>query len=79
MVKARDMGNYYRIPSDNRDLNYDSYFVEGIVETSAKEDYTSHNTRILNVSEIKELLLKVDYVQNELNDAGYEKSAYNGF
>jgi UDP-glucose 4-epimerase len=79
MVKAQDMGNYYRIPSDNRDLNYDSFFVKGIIETSAKEDYTSHNTKILNVPEIKKLLLKVDYVQNELNAAGYEKSAYNGF
>jgi UDP-N-acetylglucosamine 4,6-dehydratase/5-epimerase len=79
MVKAEDMGNYYRIPSDNRDLNYDSYFVEGIVETSAKEDYTSHNTNILSVPQIKKLLLKLDYVQNELKAIGNEKSAYNGF
>jgi UDP-glucose 4-epimerase len=79
MVKAEDMGNYYRIPSDNRDLNYDSYFVEGIIETSAKEDYTSHNTKILKVPEIKELLLKLDYIQNELNSGGYDKSPYNGF
>jgi UDP-N-acetylglucosamine 4,6-dehydratase/5-epimerase len=79
MVKARDLGDYYRIPSDNRDLNYDSFFVEGLVETSAKEDYTSHNTKILTVPEIKELLLKVDYVRNALNDTGYEKSSYNGF
>ena len=79
MVKAENIGNYYRIPSDNRDLNYDSYFIRGVVETSASEDYTSHNTKILNVPEIKELLMKVDYVRNALNDSGYEKSTYNGF
>jgi len=79
MVKAQDMGNYYRVPSDNRDLNYDSYFVEGKVETSAREDYTSHNTNILPIPEIKKLLLKLDYVQNELKAIGNEKSAYNGF
>ncbi len=79
MVKAEDMGYYYRVPSDNRDLNYDGYFVEGIVETSAKEDYTSHNTNILKIKEIKELLLKLDYVQNELKSTGNEKNSYNGF
>jgi UDP-N-acetylglucosamine 4,6-dehydratase len=79
MVKAQDMGNYYRITSDNRDLNYDSYFVEGLVETSAIEDNTSHNTKILSVPEIKKILLKLDYVQSELKPAGHEKSAYNGF
>ncbi|NOU19901.1 MAG: polysaccharide biosynthesis protein [Bacteroidales bacterium] len=79
MVKAQDMGDYYRVPSDNRDLNYDSFFVEGIVETSAKDDYTSHNTTILTIPKIKELLLKLDYVKNELNKSGNEKSTYNGF
>jgi UDP-glucose 4-epimerase len=79
MVKAQDMGNYYRVPSDNRDLNYDGYFVEGIVETSAREDYTSHNTDILTIPDIKKLLLKLDYVQNELKSTGNEKNSYNGF
>jgi UDP-N-acetylglucosamine 4,6-dehydratase/5-epimerase len=79
MVKAEDMGNYFRVPSDNRDLNYDSYFVEGQVETSAREDYTSHNTKILTVQEIKEVLLKLDYVQNELKPKGHEEGSYNGF
>jgi UDP-N-acetylglucosamine 4,6-dehydratase len=79
MVKAQDMANYYRIPSDNRDLNYDSYFVEGIVETSAREDYTSHNTKILTVPEIKKLLLELDNVQNELKQKDNEESPYNGF
>jgi len=78
MVKAQDMGNYYRVPSDNRDLNYDSYFVEGTIETSAREDYTSHNTKILSLSEIKNILMKLDYVKNELKSTGYEKSTYNG-
>jgi UDP-glucose 4-epimerase len=53
--------------------------VEGKVETSAREDYTSHNTNILPIPEIKKLLLKLDYVQNELKAIGNEKSAYNGF
>jgi UDP-N-acetylglucosamine 4,6-dehydratase/5-epimerase len=66
MVKAVDMGYYYRVPSDNRDLNYDGYFVEGLVETSSREDYTSHNTTILTIPEIKKLLLKLEYVKNEL-------------
>jgi UDP-N-acetylglucosamine 4,6-dehydratase/5-epimerase len=79
MVKAVDLGGYYRVPSDNRDLNYDSYFVDGIVETSVKDDYTSHNTRVLTIPELKETLLKLDYVQNELKNSGHEKSAYNGF
>jgi UDP-N-acetylglucosamine 4,6-dehydratase/5-epimerase len=78
MVKAQDIGNYYRVPSDNRDLNYDSYFVEGIVETSEKEDYTSHNTRILTVPEIKRVLMKLDYIQLQLKSPGYEENPYNG-
>ncbi len=68
MIKAIDMGAYYRIPSDDRDLNYAQYFTEGEVETSAKEDYHSHNTKQLNLEETKELLLKLDFVKNELNE-----------
>lgn len=79
MVKAQDMGDYYRVPSDNRDLNYDVFFVEGQVETSAEDDYTSHNTTILNVPEIKDLLLKLDYVKSELQINSNEKNSYNGF
>ena len=78
MVKAQDMGNYYRVPPDNRDLNYDGYFVEGTIETSAREDYTSHNTRILTIPEIKSTLLKLNYVLSELKSPGYEESPYNG-
>jgi UDP-N-acetylglucosamine 4,6-dehydratase len=67
MAKAEDMIRYYRIPADNRDLNYKKYFVEGEEKVSISEDYTSHNTNRLNVAEIKELLLKLQYIQDELN------------
>ena len=67
MSKAIDMGNYYRIPSDNRSLNYDQYFSEGEAKLSEMYDYTSHNTKRLNVGEIKNLLLSLDYIKGELN------------
>ena len=60
MIKAIDLGGYYRIPSDNRDLNYDKFFVEGQQELSVIEDYHSHNTRQLTVTQMKELLLKLN-------------------
>jgi UDP-glucose 4-epimerase len=66
MVKAEDCGDYFRISADMRDLNYNKYFIEGETEVSAKEDYNSHNTKRLNVKEIKEILLKIEYIQNEL-------------
>ncbi|MCK4527536.1 polysaccharide biosynthesis protein [candidate division WOR-3 bacterium] len=66
MAGALDLGDYYRIPVDARDLNYNKYFVEGEEQISSKEDYTSENTRILGVEEIKEVLLKVCYIQDEL-------------
>jgi len=67
MAKAEDMQRYYRIPADNRDLNYNKYFVEGETHISEVEDYTSHNTERLNVEGVKSLLLKLDYVQEKLN------------
>lgn len=67
MVKAEDMGNYYRIPADNRDLNYSQYFNEGEEKISSQDDYTSHNTKRLNVEEIKELLIRLEKIQDELN------------
>jgi len=66
MEKAEDCGNYYRIPSDNRDLNYEAYFSEGTPSIAQKEDYHSHNTHRLDVDELAELLLKMDYIQEEL-------------
>lgn len=67
-VKAEDLGGYYRIVPDDRDLNYGKYFTEGEEKIAEVEDYNSHNTRRLNVGEIKELLLKLDYVRQELNN-----------
>lgn len=67
MAKAEDMGRYYRIPADNRDLNYKKYFVEGEQYISELDDYTSHNTERLDVQGIKELLLKLDFIQEQLN------------
>ncbi|MBU4509897.1 polysaccharide biosynthesis protein [bacterium] len=66
MVKAEDCGDYFRISADMRDLNYNKYFIEGETEVSVKEDYNSHNTKRLKVKEIKEILLKIEYIQNEL-------------
>lgn len=67
MAKAEDMGRYFRIPADNRDLNYKKYFFEGEQTISSLEDYTSHNTERLDVDGIKKLLLKLDYIKKELN------------
>lgn len=67
MAHAEDMGNYYRIPADNRDLNYAKYFSEGNQNVSLAEDYTSHNTHRLNVEQIKRLLLNLDFIREELN------------
>lgn len=67
MAHAQDMGDYYRIPADNRDLNYAKYFSEGEERISHQEDYTSHNTNRLNIEQVKALLLKLDYIQEELN------------
>lgn len=66
MAKAIDMGNYYRIPCDSRDLNYDKYFIEGNEEVSKVEDYHSHNTYRLNKEEMKKLLLKLRFIQEDL-------------
>lgn len=65
-VVAKDMGNFYRVPADKRDLNYDKYFVEGDEELSSQEEYNSHNTQRLTVEEIKEKLLQLDYVREQL-------------
>ena len=65
-VKAEDLGGYYRIVPDDRDLNYGKYFTEGEEKVSEVEDYNSHNTRRLNVEGVKELLLKLGTIQQEL-------------
>ena len=67
MAKAEDMGDYYRVPADNRDLNYAQYFSKGEEKLSQLDDYTSHNTDRLSVEKIKQLLLKLDYIKEELH------------
>jgi UDP-glucose 4-epimerase len=67
MAKAEDVGNYFRIPADNRDLNYNLYFTEGEASISKLSDYTSHNTDRLEVEGVKQLLLKLDFIQEQLN------------
>lgn len=67
MAKAEDMGKYYRIPADNRDLNYDKFIIEGQPSKNEVDDYTSHNTQRLTVSEVVELLKSLPYIKNELN------------
>lgn len=67
MVRSEDLGGYYRIPADSRDLNYDKYFVEGETKMSQFEDYTSHNTRRLDVAGVKELLMKLDMVREAIH------------
>jgi len=68
MAHAHDMGDYYRIPADNRDLNYAKYFSEGEKEISQLDDFTSHNTKQLSVAQVKSLLLKLNYIKEKLND-----------
>lgn len=67
MVRAIDMGNYYRIPCDTRDLNYDKYFTKGNEELSKIEDYHSHNTHRLDVEGMKELLMKLRFVREDMS------------
>ena len=66
ITKAEDMGDYFRVPADVRDLNYNCYFVEGQKEVSLKEDYNSHNTERLDVHGMIQLLLKLDSIQRAL-------------
>lgn len=67
MARAKDMGRHYRIPADNRDLNYNMYVSDGEEKISHLDDYTSHNTERLDVEQVKALLLKLDYIKAELN------------
>ena len=67
MARAVDEGQYFRIPADNRDLNYAKFFVEGELEIATLDDYTSHNTERLDVDGVKSLLLKLDFIREQLN------------
>ena len=67
MAKATDMGDYFRIPADNRDLNYGKFFTEGEAKVSEVDDYTSHNTERLDVEGMKKLLMKLDLVKMDVD------------
>ena len=67
MAHVQDMGSYYRIPADNRDLNYAKYFSEGEEKISHLDDYTSHNTNRLNIEQVKQLLLQLDFIKEQLD------------
>jgi UDP-glucose 4-epimerase len=67
MARAEDLGRYYRIPADSRDLNYDRYFIEGQTSISQFDDYTSHNTRRLDVEQVKKILLELAIVREAMS------------
>ncbi|MFJ7637344.1 polysaccharide biosynthesis protein [Peribacillus sp. NPDC097225] len=67
-VVSEDLGGFFKVSADNRDLNYDKYFAEGDQKLSTDQEYNSHNTQILSVEQIKEKLLELEYVQNELKN-----------
>ena len=67
MARADDLKEYYRIPADSRDLNYDKYFVDGDAPTSGLDDYTSHNTKRLNVAQVKDVLMKLSLIREAVH------------
>ena len=66
-AKAEDMGDFYRVPADNRTLNYDKYFTDGNVDRDVLTEFNSNNTVRLNVKQVVEKLKSLEYIQNELN------------
>ena len=73
-LRSEDMGNYFRVSADNRDLNYDNYFVKGQVTTEADEAYTSHNTKLLDIDGTVDKIMTTDYVK-----AALKGEIYGGF
>ncbi len=67
-ANAMDLGDFYRVPADNRDLNYDKYFTDGNKERNPLHEFDSNNTELLNVGQVKEKLLQLPYIQNELEN-----------
>lgn len=76
LFKAVDRANYYRVPADNRDLNYDKYLISGNENLSSTEEYNSHNTKRLNIEEIKDTLLSLSFIQEELALWSKERKKY---
>ena len=69
-AKAEDMGDFYRVPADNRDLNYDKFFKEGDEKRASIEEFNSNNTRRLDVAETRAKIAALEYIQNELSGDG---------
>lgn len=67
-INAIDMGDFYRVPADNRDLNYGKYFVEGVKEKNILNQFNSNNTKLLDIEQVKERLLRLDYIKDELEN-----------
>ena len=67
MARAENVSGYYRVPADNRDLNYNKYIVKGETAISRQEDYTSHNTERLDVEGVKKTLMKLDIIREAVN------------
>ncbi|PIP48275.1 MAG: hypothetical protein COZ70_03610 [Deltaproteobacteria bacterium CG_4_8_14_3_um_filter_51_11] len=73
MAKAEDLGDYYRVPADCRDLNYSCYFSEGAEEFSVAEEYNSHNTERLDVDGMCEMLMKLEIVRKAIHRKGHKE------
>ena len=67
MIRAKDMGRFYCVPSDVRNLNHAKYFIEGQKLISKSKDYTSHNTERLNLKQLKKLIMSLDFIRNEID------------
>ena len=72
MVKAEDLGDFFRIPADTRDLNYSKFFTEGTEAVSQTDEYNSHNTQRLGVEETKDLLLTLSFIRQDVLNEGPE-------
>ena len=71
-ARAVDLGNFYRVPCDNRGLNYDKYFKQGDTKRNLLSEFNSNNTKLLNVEEVKDKLLELSYIRDELANIGKE-------
>lgn len=71
-AKAVDMGNFYRVPADNRGLNYDKFFKDGDAERNTLTEFNSNNTQLLNVDQVKQKILSLQYIRDELDSMGIQ-------